>query len=1218
MREPSTPESAAVVNAFIRLYLDDLDKGRTRTVQEYQALFPGYEDDVEAELCELQLERDGQNAEPSDDAATPNLEGDLGSARIGPYKLLEIVGKGGMGVVYLAERTGDIRKRVALKAIKLGMDSKEVLARFEAERQALALMSHPNVAQVHDAGTAEDGRPYFVMEYVPGLPITEYCDRHKLGLRERIELFLQVCRGVEHAHHRGVVHRDIKPSNILVAMTDDAPVAKIIDFGVAKATNQRLTERTIYTEIGRTVGTPQYMSPEQAELTGEEVDHRTDVYSLGAVLYELLVGELPIEWEGLRRAALDEVLRRVREDEPTPPSVRWSRLNLERTSDLAQKRRTSPAALRQELRGDLDWVVMKALEKERQRRYSTVAALMEDLKRYLSGEAVLARPPSVLYRARKYVRRHRTPVFAAGAVVLALAAGLAASIVFALDARENFKLANRREGEARENLDLAKERLDEVLRLADVKRLQDYVAEAEALWPALPEKVAPMEAWLKKAEALAGRLVTHRATLEALREKALPYDEAQRAADRASHPEAARLTELEGEREMLADEAKKLAAKHGEEPRATLLSYGEDPQTKPLAVYFRRVFEVGDTVEVEALALRLIADDGAVVYLNGKEVLRVRMPDGEPSFSTEATGCLVEPVADERRLPSGGLLVGRNVIAVEVHQDRPFCTDLNLELELAAGREQLIPRGSTWRYHEGATEPPAAWRDPGFNDSSWPEGPAPLGYGFASGPGRLLEIPKEANEIQASIAELEAKVSVRRTSRFHETELQWQHDTVAGLVDGIERLANPNARKGALASVRQRLEFARTVEKRTVEDYRNEWNEAIAAVRQDPRFNGLNLKPQVGLIPIRKDPVSELWEFAHIQTGMAAQRGADGKLVLTEETGLVFVLVPGGTFFMGAEPVRLGVVLVVEGDELRVSGGIPGSLGDKLGLEAGDVLLELNGRPLKTPQDTDAALGRLRSRGEVTVECRRGDEHRTLRCTLGSNIDPQAHPEESPVHEVTLESFFLSKYEMTQGQWLCVTGGNPSYYHPTRKVAGRQRSLVYPVEQVSWDACEQELPRLGFLLPTEAQWEYACRGGTESVWSTGDERESLRGAVNVADQAAARSGVSWPAIKDWPNLDDRWDATAPVGTYRGNRFGLHDMHGNVEEWCRDLSGSYELPVAAGDGQPRVACFRETSRIRRGGDYRSRASDTRTASRHKATPTIQSSAVGVRPAMLIAE
>ena len=341
-------------------------------------------------------------------------------ACVGPFKLLSILGEGAFGIVYLAEQSQPVRRLVALKVIKPGMDTRQVVARFEAERQALALLNHPNVAKVYEAGTTEGGRAYFAMEHVQGVPITEYCDRHKLSVKERLGLFQQVCRGIHHAHLKGIIHRDLKPSNILVAAADEGPLVKVIDFGVAKATNQRLTEKTLYTEVGRAIGTPGYMSPEQADLTAEDVDSRTDIYSLGVLLYELLTGELPLDSESLRKAGFDEIVRRIREEEPPTPSTRLRRLNLEKTSKLASQRRTNPVTLGHTLRGDLDWITMKALEKERERRYHAASELAADIARYLNNEPVLAGPPSNWYVLKKMLQRHRTQVTVAGASVLVL------------------------------------------------------------------------------------------------------------------------------------------------------------------------------------------------------------------------------------------------------------------------------------------------------------------------------------------------------------------------------------------------------------------------------------------------------------------------------------------------------------------------------------------------------------------------------------------------------------------------------------------------------------------------------------------------------------------------------------------------------------------------------------------------------------------------------
>ncbi|MGH7970640.1 MAG: serine/threonine protein kinase, partial [Limisphaerales bacterium] len=343
---------------------------------------------------------------------------------IGRYKLLQQIGEGGFGLVFMAEQQEPVRRMVALKIIKAGMDTKEVIARFEAERQALALMDHPNIARVLDGGTTSSGRPYFVMDLVKGTPITEFCDQNQLSTEARLRLFLQVCAGLQHAHQKGLIHRDIKPSNVLVTVSNGEPIPKIIDFGVAKAIGQKLTERTFFTRFEQLIGTPAYMSPEQAEWGGVDIDTRSDIYSLGVLLYELLTGTTPIEKETLACAALDEIRRLIRETEPPTPSLRLRGLG-ERLPDIAHRRQVQPGVLARLLQGDLDWIVSKCLEKERARRYESAGALASDLQRHLQNELVLARPPSTLYRLRKVVRRHKLFFAASGAVTASLVIGLA-------------------------------------------------------------------------------------------------------------------------------------------------------------------------------------------------------------------------------------------------------------------------------------------------------------------------------------------------------------------------------------------------------------------------------------------------------------------------------------------------------------------------------------------------------------------------------------------------------------------------------------------------------------------------------------------------------------------------------------------------------------------------------------------------------------------------
>ncbi|MER3461342.1 MAG: serine/threonine protein kinase [candidate division GAL15 bacterium] len=347
-------------------------------------------------------------------------------SRIGPYRLIEQIGEGGFGLVFVAEQTEPVRRKVALKIIKPGMDSQQVIARFEAERQALAIMDHPNIAKVYDGGVTASGRPYFVMELVRGIPITDYCDKNQLTPKERLELFITVCQAVQHAHQKGIIHRDLKPSNVLVTSHDGKPVAKVIDFGVAKAISQHLTERTIYTQFAQMIGTPLYMSPEQAEMSGLDIDTRSDIYSLGVLLYELLTGTTPIDRKRFAQAAYDEIRRIIREEEPPKPSTRLSDSGAALAS-ISANRHMEPAKLTKLVRGDLDWIVMKCLEKDRTRRYETANGLARDIQRYLADEPEEASPPSATYRLRKFARKNRAALTTAAAILVLLVTGVAVS-----------------------------------------------------------------------------------------------------------------------------------------------------------------------------------------------------------------------------------------------------------------------------------------------------------------------------------------------------------------------------------------------------------------------------------------------------------------------------------------------------------------------------------------------------------------------------------------------------------------------------------------------------------------------------------------------------------------------------------------------------------------------------------------------------------------------
>ncbi len=451
---------------------------------------------LEPAIPEVDPERTADTAagtvEPGPSGATgslrpswPVLEGP-GSV-IGPYKLLQKIGEGGMGAVFMAEQEKPVRRKVALKLIKPGMDTGQVIAQFEAERQALAIMDHPNIARVLDAGTTEpnprskirnpkkeagptpvssdfefpasdfgfpasdfgfpasdfsQGRPYFVMELVKGVPITEYCDRNHLTPKERLELFIPVCQAIQHAHQKGIIHRDIKPSNVLVTLHDGIPMPKVIDFGVAKAIDQRLTEKTMFTEFGQVMGTLEYMSPEQAEMGLLDIDTRSDIYSLGVMLYELLTGSTPLERAKLRQATYADILKRIREEEPTKPSTRLSE-SKDALASISAHRKMEPARLTKLVRGELDWIVMKALDKDRTRRYETANGFAKDIRRYLDGDPVEASPPSATYKLRNFARKHRTALATASAFAILLFAATGISIALAL-------WANRRAHSCRE------------------------------------------------------------------------------------------------------------------------------------------------------------------------------------------------------------------------------------------------------------------------------------------------------------------------------------------------------------------------------------------------------------------------------------------------------------------------------------------------------------------------------------------------------------------------------------------------------------------------------------------------------------------------------------------------------------------------------------------------------------------------------------------------
>ncbi len=492
--------------------------------------------------------------EPGTDGflAPPAVElGQTAGQTIGRYKLLQEIGEGGFGSVWMAEQREPVKRRVALKIIKLGMDTKQVIARFEAERQALAMMDHPHIAKVLDAGATEAGRPFFVMELVKGVPVLEYCDTEKLDTAARLALFAKVCQALQHAHQKGIIHRDVKPSNVLVTLHDGVPVPKVIDFGIAKATNQELTEKTLFTEFRQMIGTPAYMSPEQAEMSGLDVDTRTDIYSLGVLLYELLTGTTPFDIRALLKSGYDEMLRAIREDEPHKPSTRVSTLG-ETAARTAACRHTDPRRLGTLLRGDLDWIVMKCLEKDRRRRYETASGLADDVLRHLRNEPVLASPPSSAYRLRKFAKRNRRQVIAAGTVAAVLLLGVIGTTLGMLSAREE-----------RARVAAQAERASDALRQVTDELAESILAGAAA--PAIVPIPSPYEGG--EVEALARTAVNLVRRLDAAKEET--ERELQRATEAktliqemlyAVHPSEARGADTTLLKRILEDAARRLDA----------------------------------------------------------------------------------------------------------------------------------------------------------------------------------------------------------------------------------------------------------------------------------------------------------------------------------------------------------------------------------------------------------------------------------------------------------------------------------------------------------------------------------------------------------------------------------------------------------------------------------------------------------------------------------
>ncbi len=1078
-----------------------LDGALAMRPQQVQALcrqHPGHTDAIlgfvrEREGVEAAMQ---QLAVGQDQAGVTHPPGpqprDVGASRqVGAFRILELIGKGGMGEVYLAEQREPVWRRVALKVIKLGMDTKAVLARFSAERQALALMDHSSIAKVFEAGATPEGRPYFAMEHVKGIPITRYCDDNQLSIEDRLALFRQVCSGVQHAHQKGVIHRDLTPNNVLVTVQDGKPTAKIIDFGLARATDHRLTEKTVFTEQGMILGTPEYMSPEQAGLNALDIDMRSDVYTLGVLLYELLTGELPFGRAQLRQAGLEKMCEIIRTQEPEKPSTKITK-SARDTEAVAKLRRTNPDKLLRRLRGDLDWVVLKCLEKDRTRRYETVTELSADVQRHLDHAPVLARAPSVGYRLAKMARRYRAQLVAAGMFLLTLVAGLVGTTVFMLRAQDSEAGAQRIAEEARA-------RKAEFDQLASVVYLKQAMEKEKTLYPAWPDRVADMKRWLGED---AGRLLRMRPeidrTLADLRGRALAPTPEEIDPKRTTHPHFAQWQKL----------SRKLAALE----RAHAIRSGAE-LSLPLP-----------TAAVQAMTPK---DLNAIAWP------RVDFDESKRVFGEEARALMLARLAWEKVGNAGA-------------QERAEIGDTLAWAWFANGKD-----GDAIAQSEATLAlAPDALKEmcTGYLASLKAK------VQVASGEGGAIALA----DLREQVTQLTTAVRAGRAYRFVGESESFLHDTLSELQSNLTALAG-NTRVAVL----ERLRWAERIEALTlghpkarvtwqaVRDAIKKADDAVASTLY--REHPIDLSPQMGLVPIGMNPETKLWEFYELRsawdgTGDPAEieipqhimeSARVGHIEVTADTGIVFVLLPGGAFTMGAQKV-----------------------------------------------DPD-----------------------------GPNYDPNARGDETP-HRVTLAPFFLARHELTQGQWRRLTSSEPSYYKAGSSHGGQRISWSNPVEQIDWSDCDRWLTWHGMALPTEAQWEYGCRAGTTTPWWTGPDRETLRGAVNIADQSAKVVAANATEIADWPDLEDGFVVHAPVDALRSNAFGLHHMPGNVWEWCRDWHGAYSWSVEPEDGLRQVAAGSSSYRIRRGGSFNVAVRYARSADRDRTAPAFSSNYLGARSARAV--
>ncbi|MBL8736306.1 MAG: SUMF1/EgtB/PvdO family nonheme iron enzyme [Planctomycetes bacterium] len=1018
--------------------------------------------------------------------------GEAGSASLpafGRYRPISLLGTGGFGEVHLAEQLEPVRRQVALKVLKLGMDSASILRRFAREQSSLARMNHDAVAKILDAGTTPSGQPFFAMELVDGAPITVHCDRVHMPLRERVELFVEVCAGVQHAHQKGVVHRDLKPGNVLVARQGERAQPKLIDFGIARAlAGDDDTSDPTLTEAGAVLGTPSYMAPEQLRGDLHSIDTRTDVYALGAILFELLTGLRPLAGELGEPAAAFVARQRLAAIDVPRPSVAMLR-DPSTLAVRAELRATSPAGAARALRADLDWIVLRAMAKEPERRYASVAELAGDLERYLRGEAVLAGPPGFGYRLRKFVQRRRGQAIAIAAVASALLVGGVATFVQYLraegEAQKNLQLASIAEQER----DRADAKVDEFEMLAAVVEHERVRARADELGPAWPERIPVYEAWLRDDwEVLRKVWPRLEGTVAATRSRALPWSDAERAVDRSMHPRYAEWLGV----------SQQLAAVERAQPR-------EPDALVPLLPTLPEAIRGSDPATMLKYCHRRVSPKWAERTVAGEEALGlIAAYTAQAALPATAEPVVRAAVAEELAWAE---LANGNHVAARRHLEKA-------RAEVAGDAAALKDREAVAREFEAA----------------------------------VAALPALCSDLRKRLAVLEPLVAERLTFTFppDEAAARFLHDALSKLLRDRDRLATTAARverdlgwARALATPNWRHPQAR----HGVDDVRRG-----LASSTHPTLQALapTFEIPVGLVPIGPNPATGLWEFYDLRSAWAGQgdpaalplptHGPDGSIALDETMGIVFVLVPGGTFVMGAQNTR--------------------------------------------PNDPNHEVG-----------AREGED----------------------AHHVTLGSFLIARHEVTQAQWERLWNGDESLLRPSQYRPGaddRRRGAVtalHPVEQVNWSMANRLATDHGLCLPTEAQWEYACRAGTNTPYWCGPRVEDLGPVANLLDRTAESSVSTWG--KGGPFTDGavlHW----PVGSGRANAFGLHDVHGNVFEWCRERYIGYEFPTDLRTGE-RSGVLTSQDRVCRGGAFSYAASLARAAMRMRSPQDVRLPAYGLR-------